>query len=272
MLNDVIIHLAAQGVGYFALLLVAIQLVAKEAGYFVGFRIAQRQESLGDGVGVVVGGMLGLLAFVLALTLSFSSGRYQERRNDMLAEANAIGTAWLQAGAIGDPRGAEIARLLESYAQQRRDFMRADLGSPLVAETTAQTNALQSAIWGHVAAIVREQPGPAAVSLMNAVNATFDMSTASRFAFSTTLPPQLFWLLVGMTAISMAALGFQLGLRQRPLRLLSLLLLGMWTVTTVVILDLGSARLGSVRIGTDALDWTIQGFAGGITIPPPPAR
>jgi hypothetical protein len=53
----------------------------------------------------VVGGMLSLLAFVLALTLSFANTRFSERVEGTLAEANAIGTAWLRAEAIG-PYGA----------------------------------------------------------------------------------------------------------------------------------------------------------------------
>jgi hypothetical protein len=272
MLNQTVIALASQGVLYFAVALVAAQMLSKEAGYFFGQRLAQRRENPGEGVSVVVGGMLGLLAFVLALTLSFSSARFQERRDGTLAEANAIGTAWLQAQAIGHPRGVEIARLMEAYALQRRDFVRAEFGSPALAETTQRSNALQSEMWGHVTAIVRERPDAVASSLMNALNNAFDMGTAERFAFSTTLPPQLFWLLLGMGAISMAALGFQLGLRQKPLRLLTLLLLCMWSATMTVILDMGSARIGSVRIGTQALDWTIESFQGGVTIPPAPTR
>lgn len=271
MLNDAVIMVADQGVLAFALLLVVVQTLAKEVGYFFGNRIAARRENPGEGVGVVVGGMLALLAFVLALTLSFASTRFQERRASTLDEANAIGTAWLQARAIGHPAGAEIARLLETYVAQRRDYVHADHGSPVIVDATRRTGELQSQIWNHLTAIVRDRQDPVAVSLMNALNTTFDMSTAARFAFSMTLPPQLFWLLVAMTAISMAALGFQLGLRQRPLRLLTLLLLCMWTATTTAILDMGSARIGNVRAGTQAYDWTIEGFQGG-PAPAPPSR
>jgi hypothetical protein len=59
--------------------------------------------------------MLSLLAFVLALTLSFANTRFSERVEGTLAEANAIGTAWLRAEAIGHVRGPEIAKLLEEY-------------------------------------------------------------------------------------------------------------------------------------------------------------
>lgn len=272
MVSVAIVEIAAYSVFAFAGLLLLVQWIAKEVGYYFGHRIAARKENPGEGVSVVVGGMLGLLAFVLALTLSFSSARFQERREGTLAEANAIGTAWLQAQAIGHPRATEIARLLEPYAAARRDFVMADRLSPQLDATTRRSNALQSEIWGHMTALVRERQDPLVSSLMNALNTTFDLATAERFAFALTFPPQLFWLLIGMSMVSMSALGFQLGLRQRPLRLLTFLLLGMWTATMTVILDMGSARVGSIRVGGQAYDWTIQGFQGGVTVPPLPAR
>jgi hypothetical protein len=270
MITEAIQDLAAASVLGFAAVLFAVQAIAKEVGDLFGRRSAARGVAPGEGVGVVVGGMLGLLAFVLALTLSFSSARFQERREGTLAEANAIGTAWLQAQAVGHPRGAEIARLLEAYAAERRAFVLAGQRDGTAEATTQRSNALQSQIWGHLSALVRERPDPVAASLMNALNTAFDQGTVERFAFAAHFPPQLFWLLIGMSMVSMAALGFQLGLRGRPLRLLCALLLGMWTATMTIILDMGAARLGSIRVGTHAYDWTIQGFSGGVTIPPLP--
>ena len=80
----------------FALLLWVAQMLAHEAGYWFGSRRRARGgEVQAEGVGVVVGGMLSLLAFVLALTLSFANSRFSERVEGTLTEANAIGTAWL---------------------------------------------------------------------------------------------------------------------------------------------------------------------------------
>lgn len=271
MTQQLILALVQQSVLAFMGVLLVIQAAAKEIGYRLGCRRAVRSEASGEGVGVVVGGMLGLLAFVLALTLSFASARFQERRDGALAEANAIGTSWLRAHAIGHPRGVEIARLLEEYIQVRIDFVRAEAQASHIETLNTRSNALQSQMWGHVAAIVREQPNPVATSLMTSLNETFDLATAERFAFTVGFPTQLFWLLIGMALICMSALGFQLGLRQRPLPFLSLLLIGMWTVTITCILDLGSARTGDIRVPTAAYEWTAQGFQGGVTIPPAPA-
>src|SRR5215469_2698809 len=117
--------LAEWSLAAFALMLFTVQFVAQEFGHWIGRRQRARVEGGIEGVGVVVGGMLGLLAFVLALTLSFANGRFAERRAGSLEEANAIGTAWLRAEAIQDPRGRDIARLLEEYTKLRMDFVQA---------------------------------------------------------------------------------------------------------------------------------------------------
>ena len=143
----------------------------------------------------VVGGMLGLLAFVLALTLSFATARFEERRQGTLMEANALGTAWLRAKAISHPRGEELAKLFEEYTRVRAEFITAPADREIVRGINDKTGVLQNRIWEHVTVIVREKPDPISASLMAATNEVFDRSTAERFAFSLTMPPQMVWLL-----------------------------------------------------------------------------
>lgn len=256
----------------FGLLLLAMQLAAHAAGYWLGKRRKDRADGQPESVGVVVGGMLALLAFVLALTLSFASARYSERRAGTLAEANAIGTAWLRAEVIGGVRGKEIGRLLEQYTQVREDFALAGRNRARIDDLNQQTNALQSTMWAHMAAIITEQPGPVSVSLMAALNDTFDAGSTERYAFRSTLPPQIFWLLMVLALVSTAALGYQLGIRGNAQRGLVLLLSIMWTVVIVDILDLASARLGNFRTDTSPYAWTRQGFKGSVNIPPLPGK
>lgn len=255
-----------------ALLLLGLGL-AHELGLRLGHRAADRGRPVPDGVGVITGGLLGLLAFVLALTLTFANGRFAERRVGTLGEANAIGTAWTRAQAVGHPRGVEIARLLEEYARVRLAFTEAGRDDRKLAEITATTNRLQSQMAGHAAVIVREQPNPVSASLLSALNETFDAATAERFAFALHLPTQIFWLLISISGLSACVLGYQFGLKRSPLRVLAGLLLLTWTIVIVAILDLASPRIGAFRTGADVYRWTLQGFEGGFQIPPlPPAR
>ena len=257
--------IAERSVILFGLVLFLVQLACFEFGHRIGRRRRERTSGHTESVGLVVGGMLGLLAFVLALTLSFANTRFNDRQAGTLAEANAIGTAWLRAKAIGGPRAETIATLLEQYTPVRADFVRAD---PEQVEALAQrTNALQSEMWGHLAALVREKPDPVSSALMAALNDAFDASTKERFAYFLHVPPQMFWLLVVMAVVSIACLGYQLGLRDNAPRVLIVVLTLMWTVVIVNILDLASARIGYLRAGTAAYEWTLQGFKGGLTIP-----
>ncbi len=263
------ISIAECSVLAFGVLLFVSQLVAHEIGLWFGHRDGAKNRGQPESVGIVVGGMLGLLAFVLALTLSFANTRFSERREGSLLEANAISTAWLQAKAVGGPQAEQIASLLEQYTKVRADFVRDNRDSVAIDELNKRTNALQSEIWGHLSLIVRDQPNDVTSALMGSLNNLFDASAAERLAFETRLPTQLFWLLIGMTLVSMICLGYQFGLKERPSRVLVALLTLMWTAVIVDILDMASARLGQLRTPTTVYEWTLQGFGGASTLPAP---
>jgi len=245
-----------------AAILLIVQLLAHEIGYRVGTAGKTGVPGQAENVGVVVAGLLGRLALVLAPTLSYSTARFNERRQAALTEANAIGTAWLRATAIGSQQAVDVARLLEDYLKAREDFVNAGLNADAIASANKDTSRLQQSIWSGVSAIVRERPDPVSASLMSAVNEAFDAGTAERFAMGIRLPPQIFWLLGGVMLLSMASVGYQFGLRGRPVRILILLLTVVWTAVIVNILDLASPRVGNFRTNVAVYEWTRQNFAG----------
>jgi hypothetical protein len=267
-MTDALLRLAAWNLWAFAFLLFAAQMLAREVGFRLGRWRAPIEER--EGVGLLSGALLGLLAFVLALTLSFANTRFAERRAGTLAEANAIGTAWLRAQAIDHPRAAEISRLLDGYTTLRADFVRTGHEPGRIEALNDRTGVAQAEIWGHLAALVRERPDPVVASLMSALNEAFDAATAERFAFGFRMPPGLVWMLAGLAVLGMAAIGYQMGLRGRGHFVLSLALIGVWTLVIVQILDIGAARVGSVRATAEAYEWTQQGLRGGTSIPPLP--
>ena len=94
-------------------------LLSVEAGYRLGRR--WREQSAGEvegPVGAMVGATLGLLAFMLAFTFGAAAERYDSRRQILLDEANAIGTAYLRAGMLPDRR-QEVRALLREYVDTR---------------------------------------------------------------------------------------------------------------------------------------------------------
>ena len=265
---DVLLYLADIGMWAVGLLLLACQMIAHHIGYRIGLRRRSHADGEADSVGIVVTGMLGLLAFVLGLTLSYSTSWFNERRMGTLEEANAIGTAWLRATAIDrSPEAADIAKLLEEYAAVRQQFVEAGRDAPKISEVNAKTANLQNEIWRQVTVVVQRRPDPIAAALMDAINSAFDASTAQRFALAIRFPERVIWLLVGIAMLSMGILGYLFGLKGRPVWLLATLLNVVWTALLVNILDVGSARIGSFRTDTTVYHWTRDGFHSAGEVP-----
>jgi hypothetical protein len=260
-------EIAAWSVLGFGVLLFILQALAYEAGFWIGRRTTQDIKEAEAGIGVIVGALLALLAFVLALTLSFANARFDERRQGGLNEANAIGTAWLRAEALGQPRGDEIAGLLLEYGKLRRENIMADRGSSSLGETNERVSALQNEIWGHLTAVTRDQQNPITASLQAAVNDVFDATTAERLAFAFRFPPQLVWLLLGLALLGMGAVGYQLSLRGNRFRFIAAVVMVAWSLVIVDILDLGAPRIGTFRTSPQAYDWNLSGMGQPIPIP-----
>ena len=242
--------------------------------YYVGGSLAARQTQLPPGeaadIGHIVTGMLGLLAFSLALALSMAQSRFDTRRAAALQEANAIGTAWLRAHAIGHERGPAIARLLEDYIRLRIEYVRAGSDQTGLSAISQRTSDMQGVMWGHATVIAWERPDPAVAILLASLNEAFDASTAQRWAFVDPIPEEIIWLLLAMSVLAIGAMGYQIALGRRRHRVATCMLIAMWTATITVTVDLSQPRIGSVRVDTRVYEWTLQGFSGGIMVPPMP--
>lgn len=259
-MRDDLIELALWNIWAFTAALFLLGMLFHATGFVMGRRHVARAKAPAEGIKLVSGAILALTAFVLALTLSFATNRMQERRDGGLEEANAIGTAWLQAHALGAAQGDSIARQFETYIDLRRQSLLEDADSTRIGDLATQAGQLQTAIWADVSELVRARPDPAVVSLMNAVNHAFDMTTAQRLAVANQMPMQLTWLLMALVLAGIFVVGFQLGMIGRPHPVMSVVLIALWTYVVVLILDFGNSRVGAFRTTTAAYDMTIAGF------------
>ena len=101
-------------------LTVGLALLSVELGYRLARnRQLRAQEEKESQVGGMVGATLGLLAFMLAFTFGLAGSRFEDRRQIVLAEANAIGTTYLRTSMIPEPMRTEARNLLREYVAVR---------------------------------------------------------------------------------------------------------------------------------------------------------
>jgi hypothetical protein len=210
-------------------------------------------------VATLTGGMIGLLAFTLSLTINFAQNRYEARRGLVSAEANAIGTAWLRTKLIDGEEARLIAAKIEQYAQVRLDFTAAS-SDAVVPELIAQTNALQADIWQTMQIIAHRSPNAVTASLVAALNEMFDDAESQQFAYASRVPGGIMFALYFGSLLSIGALGYQFGLIGRRQIVLSSLLLLMWSGGMLLVVDLNLPRSGQIETDVAPLISTIQGF------------
>lgn len=250
------IHLAA----LFVLLLL---LGALEVGVQIG-KFVSRRRTPSDGekssVNFSTAGMMGLLAFLLGVSLSMASDRYQQRRDSVLAEANAIGTVWLRAGVATGAEGEALQRLLRNYTETRIAVIVGSSDPAQVERLNQRTNTLQTEIWTIARGIAERSPTPISGLLLSSLNDMIDLSLTNRRNFTSHVPPYILRLLLTVSIFAVGAVGYGFGLVGIRQPALSVMLLGAWTLAIVLIIDIDRPQTGEVRIDPAPLVWTLQGF------------
>lgn len=249
-------NLTLFGLGFFTLLLLAL-----EIGYRVGVFIKHKgwiHDKLQMSGGFVVSGMLAVLAFFLATALSIANDEYRERQAVVLAEANAIGSAWLIAGAQADNAGAGIQKLLETYTKVRTSAVKNAQTRDDELRIVQRTGALQNEIWAIASDIAKRTGDKLSVLLLTALTETFDDSVSQREAFDKRIPTHVARLLVITAILTLTATGAYLGSLGNRMLVMSTLLLLMFTSAVVLVADISRPNMGHIKISPNPLIWTLN--------------
>jgi hypothetical protein len=190
---------------------VLLVLAAIECGYRLAvFRKRQSEKGIDAPIGSVVGGTLGLLAFLLAFTFGMAASRFDTRRQLLLDEVNALGTCYLRADLVPDPERVEIRKRLREYVHLRADTVKRLQTLP---QALARSETLQDELWSQAVLVAKKDSNSEMRALfVDSLNAVIDFHT-KRVVVSQYHIPDAIWLaLYGVSMLSMAGVGYQFGL------------------------------------------------------------
>ena len=240
-------------------LVVPLTLLPALAGIRVGRRIRGR---LSDGERTQLYGMqaslLGLLALLLGFSFAMAETRFDLRKQLVIDESNAIGTARLRAGVIGDERAQRMQRLLDDYvaARLRGHRARDDAGLQRAIDESVR---LQRELWAGVTGLARERPQSLPVSLlMQSVNEVIDLHTKRVAAGRNHVPAPVLVMLLAVAAVTMGWVGAGVGVGQRRGAATTLVLSLLVSLVVGVIVDLDQPRGGLIRVSQTPLTELLQ--------------
>lgn len=223
-----------------------------------GFRLGRRDvvkhpEQTHDGIGAIEAAVFALLGLLLAFSLSGASGRLDNRRQLIIEEANAIGTAYLRLDLLPPAEQPTMRLLFRDYLDARLSVYALIADLPASREALARATALQRDIWIQAVSLSRVSADPATeLLLLPAINDMIDITTTRTIALNTHLPAPIVLLLIGMALLSGLVAGYAMARRTRRSWLHMILYAGLVAVTLYVALDVEYPRSGVIRL--DAAD------------------
>jgi hypothetical protein len=234
-------------------LLGAFMLIAYELGFRFG-RWRQRRtpdETESGPTGVLVGSLLGLMAFLLAIATGLAADRFDARRGLVLQEANAIRTTYLRAGYLPPAQGEQVRELLREYTPLR--VSTADAAT--LEAQIARSLEIQTQLWAITEELVRTTENTDLLALyVESVNEIIEVHesriTAGIYA---RVPETIVLLLLAGSVLALGMVGYANGLSEKRGLISALVVIVALSVVTALVVDLDRPRDGVLQVSQQPL-------------------
>ncbi len=214
------------------------------------FRFGRKCEKKKEVNELLPTSILGLLALLLGFTFSMAISRFDARKNLVMQEANAIGTAYLRADLLPEKDRGDARQILKDYTQHRLQFfVHLRTGTT---EYLQRTQDLQTRLWKLTADIAQKQRDPITGLFVQAVNEVIDTDGERVYATENHVPEIVYIVIFLITLLGVGSLSYVVGARgqgRRSLIFLSLL----FPVVITLIQDLDRPGRGLIRVSEDSL-------------------
>jgi hypothetical protein len=222
-----------------------------EAGFRLGRWWQERTPGEQEGpTGMLVGSILALLAFLLAVTMGMASDRFDARRALVLTEANDIGTTYLRAGYLPEPASSQVRELLRQYVPTRITLTDSDD----LAGDIARSTEIQNKIWAITEDVARNNGSDVVALFVESVNDTIDDHESRVTArIYSRVPETVLLLLVGGAALSLGMVGYSAGLTRRRSLLSAVVLVLALGAVIMIVVDLDRPREGFIQVSQQPL-------------------
>ncbi len=238
-----------------ALVLLAAMLGAMALGYVFGRkRHRDANDEFRTQTTAVQGSLLGLLALLLGFTFSLALSRHDARSEAVVAEANAVGTAWLRIGYL-PPDAQERARTdLRRYMR-----LRVEAGEVTADQHVRRNRLVANAeaafddLWAAAMTAAQAQGGPGIVAYGNALNDMIDALGSRDATIERHVPEVVLLMMFATFILSGAMLGYGSGVAGARPATPVYLMMTLIVLLVFMIIDLDRPRRGLISVNQEPM-------------------
>lgn len=224
-----------------------IALCALECGYRLGFwwQAGKPEEKEGP-TPMIVGSLLALMAFLLAITMGMASERFDGRRALVLAEANALGTTYLRSGYLPAPASGQIRILLRQYVPLRIATNDMEDNRRKIARSVE----VQAELWSIAEELARATPESDVLGLYIAsLNEVIDLHEKRIMsAIYGRVPETILLLLLFGSMLTLVMVGYNAGLTRRRSPFTAVVLIAVLGAVITLVFDLDRPQEGFLEV------------------------
>jgi hypothetical protein len=233
-----------------SILTAALALLSIELGWQLGNTRHRRNKGESNiSLGAAVGATLGLLAFLLAFTFGMAGSRFDTRKQNVLLEANAIGTTYLRVDFLPEELRDPAREFLREYTVLRAGGAAAYMS----AEGMARAAAIHDELWAIAGDAKTISNTVTTGQFIQSLNELIDLDEIRVTGYRNRIPDTI-WVMLGLvTFYSMIAIGYESGLTGVRNWAVTILLTVVFTTVIVLIADLDRPQTGLIQVSQQPL-------------------
>ncbi len=212
-----------------------------------------------DGFSVVQAGLVTLASFVLGLSFSQASARFDARRALVVTEANAIGTTWLRADQLDSVEAKRFRAILTRYTAARLRAYESPNNPALRQAGIDESDHDQAEMWSIASsALHRDRTNLGYSLLMQTLNDTIDVSAEQLQALTTHVPAEV--IMLTLVLVTLATMSLGLGFAVKPSRPVALSIIYVLASVVVInmMIDYDRAQTGFIKVNLAPLHRQLQ--------------
>ena len=220
------------------------------------YNFERARQFSGDAVDAAVLALLGLL---IAFTFSGAASRFDHRRELIVKEANAIGTAWLRIDTVGAEAQLGQREGFLSYIESRKAAYAVVADEEAFHAALERSGQLQKKLW-RLAIDAGRSPDAlpdAHKLLLPALNDMIDITTTRAMANEMHPPSAIYMMLFAVVVVASVLAGFSIGRHRSRSWIHMFAFAATMAITITIIIDMEYPRIGAITVDAferDALE------------------
>jgi len=253
MKEEILYSIPQWAIAFVTLILLIISV---EIGYWIGLRAKiEMTQPMKAQIATIQTAILTIFTFLLGFTFAMALSRFDNRKQMVVKESNAIGTAVLRSKLLPENQRAKMNDLFKKYVNL--EFSITSRANIQVNERKVQnmeTKRLQTLMWDEAFAATENNPLSVPAGLFaTSINQLIDIKTERDIAISNHVPEIVLLVLLLFAALAIGILGYGNGLAATHARYPAIILCLVITMSFSLIIDLDRPNRGLTVVTQESM-------------------